>query len=349
MKRYAFAAMAGAAVGALVGAEFYLRRQDHAYNRDRWFHEEYDGAHPYIVFHNRSGWELMPGYSVAGIRINDYGFRGTDFPRRKDPEAVRIMCLGDSCTFGAPGDDSPYPYQLERQLAQMDLGRDHQVINAGVEDHASINAQLRLPRLLAFDPDIMIVYIGWNDMWLGNPKHYPDMRRKTQSYWHYGNGGNTGLRLLDEAKEILELNTPPPIGSFDLEDFLPENFEYNMRRLIRTAKNDRVRVVLTTLPTLIPHDGAELSPQSLDKLRYPAFLVRGDVDRLTQLYDVYDNSIRRLAMDEDTDLIDLNAAFAGMDDEREGYFSDTWHPTIEGSEIIARALAQGLRDRDIVG
>ena len=348
MKRYAFLAMAGAAAGAVAGAEFYLRRQDHAYNRDRWFHEEYDGSHPYIVFHNRSGWELMPGYSVAGIRINDYGFRGGDFPRRKDPDVVRIMCLGDSCTFGAPGDDSPYPYQLERQLARMGLEQEHQVINAGVEDHASIHAQLRLPRLLAFEPDILVVYIGWNDMWLGNPKHYPDMRRKTRSYWHYGNGGDTGLRLLDEAKEVLDLNTPPPIGSFDLEDFLPENFEYNMRRLIQTAKDDRVRVVLTTLPTLIARNGAEMSLQSLDKLRYPSFLARGDVDRLAQLYDIYDASIRRLAMEEDTDLIDLNAAFAGMDGERDGYFSDTWHPTIEGSGIIAQALAQGLRDRGIV-
>ena len=209
MKRYAYIAMAaGAAIGAATGAELYLRRRDHAYNRDRWFHEEYDGSHPYIVFHNRSGWELMPGYSVAGIRINDHGFRGQDFPRRKDAQAVRIMCLGDSCTFGPPGDDSPYPYRLEQQLADMDLEHAHQVINAGVADHGSINAQLRLPRLLTFDPDILIVYIGWNDMWLGNPRNYPDLRRKTRSYWHYSNGGDSGLRLVDEAKGLLDLNTP---------------------------------------------------------------------------------------------------------------------------------------------
>ena len=122
-----------------------------------------------------------------------------------------------------------------------------------------------------------------------------------------------------------------------------------MRRLIRTAKDDGVRVVLTTLPTLIPRDGGEMSLQNLDKLRYPKFLDRGDVDRLTQLYEIYDASIRRLAMEEDSDLIDLNAAFARMDGERGQYFSDTWHPTIEGSEIIAQALAQGLRDRGIVG
>lgn len=349
MKRYTFLAMAGAAVGALVGAEYYLRRHNHATNRDRWFHEEYDGAHPYIVFHNRSGWELMPGYSVAGIRINDCGFRGAEIQRKKDPSVVRIMCIGDSCTFGAPGEDSPYPSQLERELGKMELENVCQVINAGVDDHSTINAQLRLPRLLAFEPDVLIVYIGWNDMWMGNPKQYPDMRRKTRSYWHYGNGGDTGLRLLDEAKEILELNTPPSIGSFALEDFQPTNFEYNLRRLIRNAKNNRVRVVLTTLPTLISANGDSSSIQNIEKLRFPSFFAQGDVDRLTKLYDIYDASIRRMAMEEDTDLVDLNNVFAGMDGERNRYFSDTWHPTIEGSQVIAQTLARGLHERNIVG
>ena len=148
MKRYTFISAAGATLGALAGAEWYLRQRDHANNRDRWFHEGYDGSHPYNVFHNRSGWELMPGYNVAGIRINQYGFRGDDISKRKDPNVVRIMCLGDSCTFGTAGDESPYPYQLKQRLDTMDLEGDYQTINAGVEGHATINALLRLPRWL---------------------------------------------------------------------------------------------------------------------------------------------------------------------------------------------------------
>ena len=346
MKRHTFLTMAGAAAASIAGAEFYLRRQDHAENRNKWFHEEYDGAHPYIVFHNRSGWELMPGYNVAGIRINDHGFRGEELSQHKDPNSVRIMCLGDSCTFGAPGDDSPYPHQLENQLGNMGLNSTYQVINAGVDDHATINAQLRLPRLLSFKPDILIVYIGWNDMWAGNPSHYPDMRRRTKSYWHYSNDGNTGMRLLDKLKKFLELNTSLPIVSFDLKDFKPANFEYNLRKIIRAAKSRKVRVVLTTLPSPICQDKTASSIQNQTKLRYPTFLEHGDVESLKKLYDIYDLSIRQMAMGEDIDLIDLNEAFTGVDID--SYFSDTWHPTIKGSKVIAKALAKGLNKRNIV-
>lgn len=349
MKQHTFFAAAGAAIGALAGAEWYLRQRDHAANRDRWFHKGYDGSHPYNVFHNRSGWELMPGYNVAGIRINQYGFRGDDFSRRKEADTVRIMCLGDACTFGVAGDDSPYPYRLQQCLEGMELDRPYQTINAGVEGHGTINALLRLPRLLKFHPDVLVIYLGWIDMWASNPKHYPDLRRKTQSYWHYGDSTQTGLMLIDSAKDGLGLNTPPPIGSFDLDAFLPTNFEFNMERIIRTAGKAGVQVVLTTLPTLIPqHDGPP-SHLSLEKLHYPPFFPEGDLDHLKQLHEIYDNSIRQLAMREDVELIDLNAAFNDQDTKREMYFSDTWHPTVEGNQFIAQTLARGLYEREIVG
>lgn len=350
MKQHTWIAAAGATFSALTGAEWYLRQHDHADNRDRWFHEGYDGAHPYNVFHNRSGWELMPGYNVAGIRINQYGFRGADFSKRKDPNVARIMCLGDSCTFGVAGDESPYPYQLQQCLEPMDLEGSYQTINAGVEGHGSINALLRLPRLLKFHPDVLIINHGWNDMWMGNPKHYPDMRRKTQSYWHYGNGSQTGLMLIDAAKEGLGLSAPPPpISSFDLESFIPTNFEYNMERIIRLAKKAGVQVVLTTLPTLISQQAGPPTLPCLEKLHYPGFFPEGDLDRVKQLYEIYDTSIRQLAMREDVELIDLNAAFRDRDTKRDLYFSDTWHPTLEGNQVIARALADGLYERELIG
>lgn len=348
--RYIIAAAAGVAAGAFIGAEMYLRHQDHLYNRDRWFHEEYDGSHPYKVFHNKSGWELMPGYHVAGIRINQYGFRGEDFAKRKTSGVQRIMCLGDACTFGPPGDESPYPYQLQQCLEAMELAHTYQTINAGVEGHASINALLRLPRLLTFKPDILIVYLGWSDMWNSNPKRYPDRRRKPRSYWHYGNYADGPSMVLATVKEALGL-TPasPPVNAYDLKDFIPVNFEYNMRELIQTGKHEGARVVLTTLPTLLLPDNEQPSLGTLEKLHYPTFIAPGDTDSLKHLYNAFDRSIRQLAMMEDVDLIDLNTAFDRVDKPRDLFFFDTWHPTTEGHQVIGRALAEGLLDREIVG
>jgi lysophospholipase L1-like esterase len=350
MKRHTLIAATGVTAGALIGAEWYLRRLDHARNRDRWFHRGYDGSHPYNVFHNLSGWELMPGYNVAGIRINQHGFRGEEFSRRKDPGQIRIMCLGDSCTFGVAGDESPYPYQLQQCLNEIGLEGTYQTINAGVEGHASINALLRLSRLLTFQPDVLIVYIGWNDMWTGNPKHYPDLRRKTRSYWHYGNGVQTPSLLVDTVIDLLGANAPPPpIGCFDLDAFVPTNFEFNIQQIIRVSKKRGIRVALVSLPTLIPQHTGQPPLRVLEKLHYPAFFEQGDLDSLKRLHGIYDSAIKRLAVEEDVDLIDLNAAFEEQDAERDLYFSDTWHPTLEGHQTIARTLAQGLYDREIVG
>lgn len=349
MKRRALIAAAGATAGALIGAECYLRHLDHARNRDRWFHEGYDGSHPYNVFHNLSGWELMPGYQVAGIYINRFGFRGEDFSKPKARDTTRLLCLGDSCTFGVAGDESPYPYQLQQVLNDAGPEIAYQTINAGVEGHASINALLRLPRLLTFQPDVLIVYLGWNDMWTSNPKHYPDLRRKARSYWHYGNGAPTPSLLVNNAIERLGIHASlPPISSFDLDAFMPTNFEFNMQQMIRLARKQHIRVVLTTLPTLIPTQPNLPSLRGHEKLHYPAFLEQGDLDRLRQLHGIYHVALQRLAVAGDVDLIDLNAAFDALDAERDLYFSDTRHPTVEGHQVIAQTLAEGLRDRQII-
>ena len=53
-------------------------------------------------------------------------------------------------------------------------------------------------------------------------------------------------------------------------------------------------------------------------------------------------------MREDVELIDLNAAFSDQDTKGDTYFSNTWLPSVEGNQIIARALADGLYEREIV-
>lgn len=350
MNRNTLIAAAGLATGALVGTEYYLRYRDRIHNRDRWFHESYDGSQPYQVFHNTSGWELMPGYNVAGIRINQYGFRGDDFARAKDADAVRILCLGDSGTFGIPGDESPYPFQLQQELAGMGLDSDYQVINAGVEGHSSINGLLRLPWLKTFKPDVIVIKLGWSDLWINDPQHYPDLRRKPHSFWHYGSGHHSSLLMLDSVKDVLGLNGyAPPVSSYGLENFVPTNFEFNMKQIIRSCKKDRIRTVLATMPTMIPPDAdsANLGMAALEKLRFPAFFPKGDIKSLMALFETYDTTIRTLAYEEDVDLIDINEGM-GADASREKFFLDTRHPNIDGNAAIAKLMSRGLRDRGIV-
>ena len=53
------------------------------------------------------------------VRINSQGFRGGEFPLTKRPGSVRVLCIGDSYTFGPyVEDDQTFPARLERSLKE---------------------------------------------------------------------------------------------------------------------------------------------------------------------------------------------------------------------------------------
>jgi lysophospholipase L1-like esterase len=97
------------------------------------------------------------------IRINSVGLRGADFELNKSPHRMRIICLGESSTFGFfDRDDFTYPALIET-LART--GRhDVETINAGVPHANSDNILAMLKgELLRYHPDVVTLYAGFND------------------------------------------------------------------------------------------------------------------------------------------------------------------------------------------
>ena len=115
--------------------------------------------------------ELIPGAVLpangANATINAAGLRGPapDHPKRR----VRVLCLGDSCTFGyAPDvtDELTYPACLGRRL---DAAR-FEVINGGMPAFGSLDClNLFLYKLVELKPDYVIVLTGWNDYGWAQP------------------------------------------------------------------------------------------------------------------------------------------------------------------------------------
>ena len=64
------------------------------------------------------GWRNRPGWRGPVFSINSLGFLGDEFSPRKPEGAVRIFCLGGSCTAGdlLPDFDHTYPRHLTRQI-----------------------------------------------------------------------------------------------------------------------------------------------------------------------------------------------------------------------------------------
>jgi lysophospholipase L1-like esterase len=70
----------------------------------------------------RRGYELVPGARGSGwgteVAVNSVGFRGPE-PRSGDGDATRIVCLGDSITFGNDlSFEETWPQVLERRLLE---------------------------------------------------------------------------------------------------------------------------------------------------------------------------------------------------------------------------------------
>ena len=129
----------------------------------------------------RHAWREAGG---ARVRINAEGFRDDEIAPSKPPGALRILCLGDSSTFGyGVTPDETYPAWLERSLARRFPGRRVEVINAGVPGWESANGAAFLTRRgMAWKPEVVVISFGYNEQLGSGPEafHYdydPALRR----------------------------------------------------------------------------------------------------------------------------------------------------------------------------
>lgn len=158
--------------------------------------------------------DSLRGNTVWEISINSAGFRDTELPSAKAASAFRILCLGDSWTFGANvGQDHAYPQQLQALLTSAYPRADFEVLNLGVLGYSSFQG-LRLLRnvLDELDPDLVTIGFGMND---ANVSGWQDEDARE-------NAKTTGKRLerIPELSEFFKLllylaktiNSEPPRG-----------------------------------------------------------------------------------------------------------------------------------------
>jgi len=115
-------------------------------------------------------WRFRPSQTlrtwwVEEATINRYGFRGEDFPEKKEPGVLRVLCAGDSGTFGwGVRDNESFSVYLQEFLGRRWGEGKVQVVNAGVPGYSSHQGLHVLkkwgPRLR---PDIVIFSFGRND------------------------------------------------------------------------------------------------------------------------------------------------------------------------------------------
>jgi len=111
--------------------------------------------------------EIIPNQSTDSITINTLGFRGGEFAEIKPSDTYRIFMVGGSTMFGAgaTSDNTTIPGYLQQLLNEKDFGFDVEIINSGIQG-ADSYTELKFieQKLIAFSPDLIIIYDGWNDL-----------------------------------------------------------------------------------------------------------------------------------------------------------------------------------------
>jgi len=128
-------------------------------------------------------WRLAPSlrdviWDQTPVTTNAQGLRYDHDVGAKAPGAFRILCFGDSVTFGfrvplvflkRPQDRDPswlpYPARLEKRLRAANAGRTIEVIPLAVPGYSSHQGLAWMRRDLArYRPDVVTLLYGWNDV-----------------------------------------------------------------------------------------------------------------------------------------------------------------------------------------
>ena len=135
-------------------------------------------------------WRFRPGLErtdasgpLFGILSNSQGLREDhEIPSPKGEGEVRVLFLGDSCTFGEYlSHAESFVQGVEDSLRSLFPGAAVECINAGVPGYTLFQGWRFLETEgYGYEPDVVVVYFGWNEgaSWGGmsDPQHYEALR-----------------------------------------------------------------------------------------------------------------------------------------------------------------------------
>ena len=119
-----------------------------------------------LFFENYWHTDMIPNQYLETITINSDGFRGNEITKDNSTDKIKIFVVGGSTVFGWASslDDTTIPGYLQKNFDQKS-NYNVEIINAGIPNAWSFTElNLIKEKILQFNPDIIIIYDGWNDV-----------------------------------------------------------------------------------------------------------------------------------------------------------------------------------------
>jgi len=209
-------------------------------------------------------WKLRKNVIVTflgkEVATDDLGLRvSAHDDTRKSENDYRVLCLGDSSTFGWRMDyDQTYPYLLKEGLKQS--LRNVQVYNHGVPGYTSFQSLLLFESIVDWvRPQVVIIYLGNNENSLAEYSDRERFKLTGRMLWlrAWLNRSLTYQfvkRLLIRAKPFKMTGT---ISLNQLSELSPrvrlEEYRENIIQIIKLAKHKGITPLIVTVPNHAGH------------------------------------------------------------------------------------------------
>jgi lysophospholipase L1-like esterase len=300
----------------------------------------------YRFFTGRKGQDVS--YGPMNIQFNDLGYRSSAkevLPKEED--LFRVICLGDSVTFGQYARDyyDTWPGALERILGEYPTEKRVEVLNFGMAHYTYTTNLVNLALTGEYlQPDMVIYLIGPNDFVCLYARDYaPD-------------GSHDGQWLLPVADATWGFH---PIGDI-LKHSRVCNLIYGtgvkILLLLDASKHVSYRLTEESLPPRLEKMGLHLTslcsfsralgaqPVFCTYLYDEERLRRKRGEDFPSVLEQINETVREVVRLEDAILVEANQE---MKDHSE-FFMDDFHLTPEGGSTFARLVIQTLERRGVL-
>jgi lysophospholipase L1-like esterase len=262
---------------------------------------------------------LSPDGKIT-YHINGLGFRGGAIAAEKLPGTFRVVCLGDSLTFGeGVREEDTYPARLEKTLGEAMAGRTVQVLNAGVQGYGTREeVALFFDRCAKLRPDVVTLGFFLNDATpFGETVRQNDERTCELPL--------SGLARISKIWEIIERRRRAASLQEEFFDTTRRSFDSEAWQIARQllammqaeSKKNGFRFIVVLLPMMCGLDGD-----------YP--------------FDDLHARIADACRGAGCEVIDLLPVFRGRRPESLWVHPTDQHPNEIAHELIARSLAEAL-------
>ncbi len=289
------------------------------------------GELPFLVRGNRSS-----KFFGSTIATNSLGLRGPEVARDKG-SAFRILCVGESTTMGQTlfATDVPWPERLQQLVAARGGKREVQVLNAGFAGYDLRHSLIRLRRfLLDLQPDLVVVYHGYNGFWMLLPDVAPALAA----------GARVPTRPERPSRLLAAAEYGLMVRAFTRAQFgtaAPANGDVDVdrsaaaaayRELIALCKQRGAAVALCSFNMAVTRS---TSPEVV------AFYRQGfpQVGRQVAANELQTALLRRLCSDGSAVFVDASQELDGRYQDR---FVDLVHFTQDGREQMAKNVLAGI-------